>query len=424
MNRKTPPSINPVTGFLFKKPEVVKTSSGNSVYFFNDPSNDALKIDLVFGAGTTSQSKALQAKATLKNIFSGTEKLTQYEIANGFDNFGTYTDVTIGEYHCEITLFCTAKHFKDCWPLFISSIMGCIFPKSEVAIYNQNGYNKLLTEKQKTSYWASRKFNELLFKTPLHPGFFYDETDYLALDSSTLSNFHHQNINSEKATILVAGGFNDEIKNTILSSFSEGNYLGSDATYTTIETSNDNKSLTTKVKGAVQASICAGNFSISRTHPDFLGLTLVNLILGGYFGSRLMKNIREDKGLTYGIHSLIKPYKQGFSVFSIKADIEASKSQLVLDEIKYEMDFLRNNPISVEELNSASEFLIGSVQRSLDGVFSMSDRQMFLLNWNLDYDYFDLFFKTIKNCTPDSILDLSKKYLQPETLSVSLAVPE
>ncbi len=162
----------------------------------------------------------------------------------------------------------------------------------------------------------------------------------------------------------------------------------------------------------VQASIrIARNFP-NRHHPDFQKMQVLNNVFGGYFGSRLMTNIREDKGYTYGIHSyLVNNIQESALLISTEAGKEVCAP--AIEEVYKEMNLLREELIDEEELQQARNFAIGSILGDLDGPFHVAGRWKNILLNGLDGNYFKEGVRIIKTITPEELQELAIKYLDP-----------
>jgi predicted Zn-dependent peptidase len=144
-------------------------------------------------------------------------------------------------------------------------------------------------------------------------------------------------------------------------------------------------------------------------------MLVVSTILGGYFGSRLMANIREDKGYTYGIGSnIISKLHAGH--FYISTEVGADVTNQALTEIYKEIALLRDELVADEELELVKNYLTGTFLRSIDGAFSLAQKFTGVYFYNLGYDYYTKYIDTLKNITPENIKDFACKYLQEEDL--------
>jgi predicted Zn-dependent peptidase len=158
----------------------------------------------------------------------------------------------------------------------------------------------------------------------------------------------------------------------------------------------------------------------TKTHKDFHSLTVLNTILGGYFGSRLMTNIREDKGYTYGIGSGMIPLKKA-GYFFISTEVGVEVCNKAIDEIYIEINRLRNESISEKELILVKNYMIGSFLRSIDGPFALANRFKSIMEYDLDYSYYDDYISTIKNIKASDLLNLANKYLDPNSMTEVVA---
>ena len=161
---------------------------------------------------------------------------------------------------------------------------------------------------------------------------------------------------------------------------------------------------------SVQSAVIVGNISINKLHPDFIKLSVLNTVFGGYFGSRLMSNIREEKGYTYGIYSSFASYPYG-GFLEIAAEVGKEVRQKTLNEIEHEINLLRTEVIDAEELQIVKNYLSGKILRSVDGPLKYSETLKGLLVYNQDVSYIHTLLKTIREVTAEELQQLAIKYL-------------
>lgn len=173
-------------------------------------------------------------------------------------------------------------------------------------------------------------------------------------------------------------------------------------------------------KEALQNAILIGTPLFNRKHPDYFPLMVANTLLGGYFGSRLMSNIREDKGYTYGIGSALATYKH-HGYFIISTEVGSDVCADALKEIYIEIEKLCNRKVPEKELNVVKSYMLGDLLRDMDGPFALADRFKNMYINNLPDTYYPNFAEAIKNVNPDEILRVSQRYLSVENLSELVA---
>jgi zinc protease len=148
---------------------------------------------------------------------------------------------------------------------------------------------------------------------------------------------------------------------------------------------------------------------ITRSHPDYPGMAVLNTLLGGYFGSRLMSNIREDKGYTYGIGSAMVSLREA-GYFFISTEVGADVTTAALDEIYKEVKRLQDEPAGEDELSTVRNYLSGTFLKSIDGPFALIDRFKTLTLSGLGYDYYDRYLQTVQSISPAQLQELALRY--------------
>jgi predicted Zn-dependent peptidase len=163
----------------------------------------------------------------------------------------------------------------------------------------------------------------------------------------------------------------------------------------------------------VQGAIRIGRHFPNRNHPDYTPMRVLNALFGGYFGSRLMTNIREDKGYTYGIYSSLTPEKEGGSMV-VTTETGTAVVEDAIKEVYKEMELLRQEPVDDEELLLVKNYLLGSILGDLDGPFSILQRWRTLILNGFDEAYFNENIRIYKTVTPAELHALAQKYYNKE----------
>ncbi len=171
------------------------------------------------------------------------------------------------------------------------------------------------------------------------------------------------------------------------------------------------------VPGAVQTQILAGCHAITRKHPDWIKLGLTNSLYGGAFNSRLVMNIREDKGYTYSPRSGVNPLRQ-YGYFSVSAAVRNDVVAASLTEIFYELDKLRALPVPEPELADARNYVSGVFSLGLatqDGL--LSQLATVALN-DLPDDYLETYREKVRALTPGDLLSTARKYFDSANMQI------
>lgn len=414
LNRSQAPLTTTLDRINLEPIETFHAPSGVPVYVLNSPVEQCLKIEIVFAAGICNESQPLVASLTNAMLTEGTKNKTAAQIADELDYYGSYIQNRCTIDDAQITLYCLKKHSKTCLSIIYDIIVNAAFNEEELALHLKNSKQRLRVKQKKTSYLCRKSFYNTLFgpKSPIVT--FYESNDYDNISRETLIDFYTENYSRSIKYITASGDCESSLIDELVSFANAFSVKKTAEKYKTSKTITNKKAYIKKEKSS-QATIRVGKQIPNRSHQNYRHIQMYNLALGGYFGSRLMKNIREDKGLTYGIYSSVDSYFDD-GCFYIEADINTEKTDLALDEIYKEIDLLNNFLVSEEELNIAKNYFCGSLLRGFDGPFTIMDKHRVILDYNLPVDYYAQFFDIIKNTTPNALRDIGNEYFTRNTL--------
>ncbi|KAF5038037.1 Peptidase M16 inactive domain protein [anaerobic digester metagenome] len=348
----------------------------------------------------------------------GTKDFNAFQIAETIDFSGAYLDVTASHHNTTISIFAVKHILEKLFPLLRSIMTESVFPEEEFRVILANNKQEFIIGNKKVMSLARRIFPSMIYGENHPYGKILQESDFDNLTTDDLRQLYTRlPLGSSRCYI---GG---NIDSNVISSLSEmmqhisTRENGAAEKEFEIQLSTDKERII-EIEDAVQSAIMLGIPVVGRSHPDFPLLVLTNTILGGYFGSRLMKSIREEKGYTYGISSGIA-LRAKASHLSIQTEVKTEITQLALDEIFREISRLSAEKVMMEELNIARNYIFGSLLRSLDGPFALTERLIGVHSINLDPEkYFRYYWDTIANATADDVLATAKKYLNPDEMRV------
>ncbi len=405
----------------------IKHSLSNNipVHIINGGSQDVIKIEFIFNAGIWHQKKPLIATLASTMLNEGTNSLTASEIAEKFDFLGAHIGFSASKHDASVTLYSLKKHFSETLGLIADLIKNSIFPEKEFKTILTNKKQQYQIEHQKTNVLAKEKFTEMIYgkNHPYSNNYSISEFDNCSLQD--VKEFYKQNYTPSNCLIIIAGKVDDNVLTQVEDLFGKDKWTNqgetTDCKHQIVE-SKDQLAFVCK-DDAVQSTIRIGRKLFTKTHPDYTGMQLLNLILGGYFGSRLMQNIREDKGYTYGINSiLISHLTNGH--FTIVTEVGAEVCKAAVQEIFIEIKRLRDELVSEEELTLVKNYISGEMLRNLDSPFALSDGLRGNLPFGFDNSYFSKFIKDLKAVTAIKIQELANTYLNPEDLYLVVSGPK
>ena len=417
MNRKTAPLIKDAIEFnLELKPyQPFTLDNGVPVYSIDAGAQEVVQLELVFYAGNWFEQQKSVAAAANYLLKNGTSTKTAFEINEEFEYYGAYCNRTCYNETAIVSLSSLTKQLPAILPVVREMITDSVFSDTELDIYKQNSKQRLQVNLQKSDFVATRLIDAYLYGENHPYGKYTNPEDMDALNSSQLKDFFKQYYLNGQCIIFVSGKLPNNIEEQLNNAFGDLSLKPFNNQLSTISLSpaaEKKYRIQNDVHG-VQGSIRIARQFPNRHHPDFMKVMVLNTVFGGFFGSRLMSNIREDKGYTYGIHSYVQNHIHE-SAWMISTDAGKDVCEATIKEVYKEMKLLREDLVDAEELLLVRNYLIGTILGDLDGPFHIMGRWKNLILNSLTDDYFYKSIETIKTITAEELRELAKKYLNPE----------
>lgn len=409
LNRKAAPDFKEIDSINFQLPQVSTLDNSIPYIEYNLGSQELIKIDLVFRAGTKYQSKPLQAAFTNSMLNEGTTHFNSLEIANKIDFYGAFLETDVNSDFATVSLYVLNKHLDDVLPMLKEVVTLSNFPEQEFEKKIKIKKQKFIINQEKVETLASMAYSNTVFKGTKYANHTtLDSFDKLThQDCITFFENHYQ---MSEMDIFVAGKVDESVKKKINELFGKDSLTHTVPKFDVgINTYLPSFQFIEKAK-AIQSSIRIGRPLISYDHPDYNKLKVMNTIFGGYFGSRLMANIREEKGYTYGIGSVVMA-KENMGNLIIYTEVGTDVTQPALDEIRKEITLLQTKKVGEEELFKVKNYLLGSLLQNTDGVFEQLERYKTLYYYNLPNNYYSQYIDEVRATTSEEIITLANTYL-------------
>lgn len=424
LNRKSQPAIMPPGQIHFPQPQIHELSNGIKVYQFDSGTQDVISIEMVFAAGSWFQKKPFIAMATNLMLREGTKNYSAQKMAETLDFFGAHFENTAERDNAYVTLYSLNKHLDNTLPLLSEIIKNPAFSEIEFSVLAGKQRQMLEVNRQKVNFLARTHFNSIVFGKNHPYGKYLEPDDIADVNASDLADFHKLQYHSANCTIVVAGRIRSDITGMLEKHFGGEEWGGVKSERLKYSAAGDvQRNQFIAKEGAMQSAIRMGRQMFSRNHPDFAGMKVLNAILGGYFGSRLMNNLREDKGYTYGIGSSVVPLRDG-GYFVISGEVGAEVTKEALSEIKSELQRLCDEPVPESELSLVRSYLSGEMLRACDGPFAQAEMYRELIEDGLDVSHFNDLINTVQHINAKQLQDLAIKYLNPDDLFTLIVGPE
>jgi len=414
-DRKQAPGIVDAVDFnlQLKPADKFTLRNGVQVYAVNAGAEEVLSLEWVFFAGNWQEEQDLVAATANFLLRNGTSSKSAFQINEHFEYFGSYVNRSCYNETATITLHCLTKHIKELLPAIKELITDSVLPQEELDIYKQNMKQRLSVNLKKSDFVASRLIDVYLYGEQHPYGKYSREEDFDALNREQLLDFYKKYYQQGKLILFVAGKLPADLQPLLDQYFGDlPNQSTASKKIITAPTTEKKFRITNDAEG-VQGSIRMARPFPNRHHPDFLKVQVLNSLFGGFFGSRLMSNIREDKGYTYGIHSYLQNHVHD-SAWMISTEAGKDVSEATIAEVYKEMKDLREELVDEEELLLVRNYMMGGILGDLDGPFQIIARWKNIVLNDLTEQYFYDSINTIKTISAEELQQLAQQYLRPE----------
>ncbi len=417
LHRNIAPPLQLIDQVNFQKPVEQRLDNGMMAYLMKGGSHEIVRFELLFKAGSFDQEKPLQAYATAHLLTSGTYSKKAEEINKLWDFYGVSLQIEAQKDIISVGFFCLTRHLDPVLDLLMEIISDAIFPEDELDSLLQNKKQNHLVNRKKVQHQARVHFNELLFGS-LHPyGTKIKPEDFEQLLKEDLTQYRKLYIHPANCICFVSGHFPDNISHIINQKLEKIHWPHNEgrANGQGIKPKGVAGKHFVKMEDAMQSSIRIGKMMIGRNHPDYHKTSVTNTLLGGYFGSRLMRNIRQEKGYTYGINSALVALMRE-TYFFITTQVGNDVKDLALKEVYSELRCLRERPADKSELLMLKNYLSASFLRSFDGPFMQMERFREILLFDLDYSHYECFLPTLNDIRASDLQEMAEKYFHEKDM--------
>jgi zinc protease len=419
LDRTKAPEFREIAHISLKEPAKKQFANGLPVYVFHSPEQELVRIEWIFENKYLDEQNEnpLLNSALSALLKEGTMTMSSAEIADKVDFYGAFL---VPEYSFDVTslsLYTLNRHSKVLLPLVKDILTEASIPQQELDTYLRNNKQKFQVSIQKNDYLARRRFYNLIFGENNRYGRTPRLEDYDAISREQLTALYRKEIVPNNCTLIVSGNVSDDLINELAQIFGFEWQRPEPAllAVSPILIQETGGLAYEEKENALQSAIRLGSQTISRMHPDYPALQFVNTLLGGFFGSRLMRNIREEKGYTYSIGSAVATLKHtGFLTIATEVGVDVTNATLV--EIEKEINLLKTTLASEEEVDLVKTYMEGSLLGSLESIFSHADKFKSVLLNDMSLTYYSYYMEQVKNMTPEKVRDIADKYLDFEQM--------
>jgi len=413
LDRKTPPPIKAADNLLLPKAAVSYLRNNIPVHTISMGTQDIVKIEVVFYSGRPFEEKKMVSRSASRLLKEGTKSKSASDIAEQIDFYGGTISIPVNLDTTNITFYSLRKHLDKLLPLLGEIICEPSFPQEEIDAFIANSQQRLKIDLSKNDIIAYRNITENIFGKDHPYGYNSEPTLYQQLTRNELIEHHQKSMVSGNTMIFLSGKIDDQVIAKV------DRYLG-DIPQGPKRKHTFFPEPPVVVRrehlhhaDTVQTAVRIGRRLFNRAHPDFHGMYVLNTIFGGYFGSRLMENIREKKGYTYNIYSSMDTMMfDGY--FFVGTEVSNDLTKKTVKEIYHEMEVLQNDLVNEKELLMVRNYLLGSLLTMLDGPLNIINVIKETVSEGVPEHHFETLVKTIQQISPQELRDLAQKYFRKE----------
>ncbi|MGB1517917.1 MAG: M16 family metallopeptidase [Crocinitomicaceae bacterium] len=417
MNRTQQPSISQVKEIQFIAPEIKKLNGTIPVYLMRDVQNETSRLDLYFDAGKNSGPKGISSFVN-GLLLSGTPNRSSVEINGNIDDLGGFYQSGVSMENAVVSMYALREFLPEIMQGLIDALQNVHFDESETREYLADTKQRHLQSLGKVSYLSQREFQKHLFQSNTLYVSVMELEDVENVLRQDLIDFHQKHYLNGLQKVVIVGNFQDVVIDQMLSLLQD--FSGKNNSVKDKNIIHNKGRFHVSKDRAIQTAVRIGRILFNKKHKDYLDFLVLNTILGDYFGSRLMSNIREEKGYTYGIGSMVNEF-QNTGYFMIGTEVKKEVSADTIKEIKYELNRLQKELVSDEELNLVKNYLLGQLLKSADGPYAMIDLYLSAEMQEKDLEHYNDAIKAVREITPKRIQELAQLYLNWEDLTIVTA---
>ncbi|RJQ22391.1 MAG: insulinase family protein [Nitrospiraceae bacterium] len=375
-----------------------------------------ISVGVKAGSIVEPEEKAGLANLTASLLTDGTKSRTGRQISDEIDFVGGAVGASSDDDYSTVTLSVLKKDLNLGLDLLSDIVLNPSFPEDELNKKRERIKGGLKSQEDDPGFVASREFRKAVFGTHPYGRLIAGTPETLdSIKRDDLLNFHAANYVPNNAIMAVVGDITtEEVKNLLGRYFPDWRSKDSKTAISVKPAEVNERKIVPIDKELTQANIILGHAGVSRDNPDYYAVSVMNYILGGGgFESRLMQNVREEKGLAYDIHSFFDANRYG-GLFEVGVQTKNESANTAIEEILREIKGIRNSFVSDAELSDAKSFLVGSFPLRFETGQRIANFLVAVEYYGLGPDYIDKYSSYINSVTKEDVLRVATKYLDPE----------
>lgn len=421
VDRSCPPPVSGFTGLHLEFPRCVSLRNGIPVWVIDNGEDDINRLTYYFDGGMLHEDRPYQAALTMATLAEGNAHRDAAAIAESFDYYGSLKQANSGDAHSVVSLSSLNDNFAGALEVMQQCVATATFPDHEFGIIRQQQVSNCEIALERVKYLAMKEMKRLYYGDGHPLSMRATPGDIAALTPDDALRFHRRHFVPARCRLVLAGRITDRELATVDDLVGSWQPAGAPPEPVTwhVDPSPQMLSIVDK-PGAVQSAIVITVPTVGRRHPHYFKLRLLVMALGGYFGSRLVSNVREDKGYTYGIVANL--LGSAFDAYvGIATECDTKYTRAVIDEIKKELRRLRDETMGDDELYTVKQHMLSSLAKQLDTPFSIAGYVGSTIMHGVYPEYYNEQVAAIAAATPRDLQEMAQRYLPDDKLRIVIA---
>lgn len=417
LDRSIQPEIKSVIDLDYIQPELKYGKNGNRYYVFSGGNAETVRIEAILN-GLAYPEHNLAVDYAMELLTRGTKSKSAFEINQLLDLYGAFLSTETVKDRSSIVLFTLKKYLNNALPLMYEILSEASFPESEVHLLKKSETNQFKINSRKTSFIAERNYLRLIYGTSHPYGKFSELEDHENITHNAIIDAYKNRLLAGGALFMISGNISDsefEAIDNELSKLNLPDLKGADKSWYTAP-EEGRKVDFKEVEDSVQTSLRVGRVLPISGAENMAVASVANVLFGGYFGSRLMSNLREKNGFTYGVGSGFVTMTHTH-VWTIRTEVGKEVAQNALEEIYKEIDILQNNIPSEEELLRVKRYLSGNLVGKFENIHSLPVHLRNIILRNESFDFYKTMALEINKVSAEQISKFALENWKKEQLS-------
>lgn len=415
VDRKKGPAINKITKLHIPPVHREVLPNGTELIEVNMGTQNLVQMEVLYKGGRICEQKKGVSRATARLIKEGTANYTSSELAEAVDFYGANITSGASLDYSYAKIFTLNKYFDKILPILSEALDRPTFPDQELEKYKANSIQKLQVEKAKSELVAYKEITECLYGKDHAYGYNSSEEIYNNISKEDIVDYYQKSFGTENRIIIFSGKITEEIRKRVKENFGGKSISSRPFAYNEPIVESQKICKRIKAEDNLQSAIKIGCRLFKRDHPDFADMFILNTILGGYFGSRLMSSLREEKGYTYNVYSSVDMMiYDGY--FNVSTEVGNEYLEKTLEGIYHEMEVLTSKKVGRSELDMVRNYLSGNFLNMIDGPFKVAGMSKVIALNDLDFGFYKNLMSRIHTITSEDLLHLAKKYFVKENM--------